>query len=362
MLNYRIKCKNTDFVVNEIPLLPKLFSKNSSQYTYLWVRKSGLTSFEALGKISQFFRISTEGVNAEGLKDEDAVTTQIFSVRKIIDKALILQFNTKCKKEKLNLKIDKIIGYGKNKVTERQLYGNLFNITIRNLDSKIAEKTKQYCLSNRFITFINYYDNQRFGLNGGPYNNHIIGEAIIKGNWEKVLREIDSKNIKSSKTENAKTKNNKNAKDYLLDMDKKSIKFYLSAYNSFIWNSKVSSLIKEHNRESKKYFFENLGELNIPSKQNFISSNICSVQGYNLSENKDVTRYLFTRTVLTSVTIFPEDIEQDEFKENKKKINVLFFLPTGSYATMLIKQMYAKILDNNAQKNCSANSSLIPLL
>jgi len=40
------------------------------------------------------------------------------------------------------------------------------------------------------MTFINYYDNQRFGISGGPYNTHLIGKGIIEGNYREVLKQI----------------------------------------------------------------------------------------------------------------------------------------------------------------------------
>ena len=39
---------------------------------------------------------------------------------------------------------------------------------------------------HRHHHFINYYDSQRFGMHGGPYNTHLIGEAIVKKIGEKL--------------------------------------------------------------------------------------------------------------------------------------------------------------------------------
>lgn len=346
MINYKLKYKNTDFVVNEVPLIPKLLPKNSSRYTYLWLYKNGLTTFDALEIIAQFFNISIKDINVEGLKDEDAVTRQILSIKKLVNEKELSRFNIKHEKRKFELKIDRIIGYGKNKVTERLLHGNLFNVTIRNLDLSTAEKTRLFCFSNRFITFINYYDNQRFGVRGGPYRNHIIGRAIAENNWIKALSEIKKdKNNQIAGINHLKIVDNNAAKNCLKNINNKKIKFFLSAYNSHLWNKQASVSIKKHNSKCKKYYFEDLGKLYIPSELAFTSSNILSIQGYDFSEEKfEAKTFIFSRTVLASTIVFPDEIEIDEFNKNKNKISLSFFLPTGSYATMLIKQIFEKIV------------------
>lgn len=346
MINYKLKYKNTDFVVNEIPLIPKFFSKSNSQYIYLWLHKSGLTTFDALERISQFFNISIGDINVEGLKDEDAVTGQILSIKKLVNENQLSEFNIKHEKRKFELRIDRIIGYGKNKVTERLLHGNLFNVTIRNLDLSTAKEVRLFCLNNRFITFINYYDNQRFGMHGGPYRNHIIGKTIAENNWIKALNEIkENKNNQLADINHLRILNNNAAKNYFKNINNKKIKFFLSAYNSHLWNKQASASIRKYNSKCKECYFEHLGKLYIPSELVFTSSNILSIQGYDFSEEKfEVTTSIFSRTMTASTTVFPEEIEIDEFNKNKNKISLSFFLPTGSYATMLIKQIFAKFV------------------
>lgn len=346
MINYKLKYKNTDFIVNEVSLMPKLFPKNRSQYTYLWLHKDGLTTFNALENISQFFNTPIKNINVEGLKDENAVTGQILSIKKLVNENQLLEFNLKYKKREFELRLGRIIGYGKNKVIERLLHGNLFNVTIRNLDLSTATKVRLFCLNNRFITFINYYDNQRFGTHGGPYRNHIIGQAIAVNNWVKVLNEIKkNKNNQFVDINYLKIVNNSAAKNYLKKTNNKKIKFFLSAYNSYLWNKQASASIRKHNNKCKKYYFEDLGKLYIPSESVFASNNILSIQGYDFSEKKfEVTTSIFSRTLMASTTVFPEEIKIDEFNKNKNKISLSFFLPTGSYATMLIKQIFTRFV------------------
>ena len=79
---YRIKCKNEDFQVTEVSLMPPLTSKKPPQFTYFWLQKSGLTTFDVLDYIKSFFNLKFEDVANQGLKDEDAITEQLISVKK----------------------------------------------------------------------------------------------------------------------------------------------------------------------------------------------------------------------------------------------------------------------------------------
>jgi tRNA pseudouridine13 synthase len=345
MNDYKLKYKNTDFMVNEVSLMPTLSIKNNSQYSYIWMVKNGLTTFDATEKIAKFFNIDISEINTQGLKDEDAVTKQIVSIKKIIDSKHLLEFNKKHVGKYPEIKIDKIIGYGKINVTERALHGNIFNITIRNLNPETAEKIKSFCTKNRFITFINYYDNQRFGMPGGPYNTHLIGEAIVKNDWKKAFEEIiKTNNFSEAVDYSSKIKDDDFIKDYFKKMNIKKIKFFVAAYTSFLWNKKVSTSIKKLNSESKKCYFEEVGNLFVPTKLPIISKNILTVPGFEFSEKSFcATAKNYSRTMSVSTTVFPSGLETDEYNNRKKRIVLSFFLPTGTYATMFVKQLLLQI-------------------
>lgn len=67
--NYKIKQIKEDFVVNEISLQPNFCHHNNSDFSYLWIEKRGMTTFDALDKIKKEFNLNQEGVSAQGLKD-----------------------------------------------------------------------------------------------------------------------------------------------------------------------------------------------------------------------------------------------------------------------------------------------------
>lgn len=56
--SYKIKCKNEDFQVTEVSLMPALTSKKPHQFTYFWLQKSGFTTFDGLDHIKFFLSLN----------------------------------------------------------------------------------------------------------------------------------------------------------------------------------------------------------------------------------------------------------------------------------------------------------------
>ena len=134
-----------------------------------------------------FFKLNFEDVANQGLKDEDAITEQLISIKKILSDKDVEAFDRKYAVGNKYFRIKHIVGYGKEPIKERLLHGNLFRIVIRNMESGVANNLLAYLSINRHHHFINYYDSQRFGMPGGPYNTHLIGEAIVKKDWRKAF-------------------------------------------------------------------------------------------------------------------------------------------------------------------------------
>ena len=341
-IDYRLKSKFEDFQVSEISLVPLLFPKRSAEYTYLWLKKIGLTTFDAQEIIAEYFRVCQSEVNAEGLKDEDAITSQIISIKKLLNKEEINNFNKKFKLTKPTLKIEDIIGYGKESVNKRLLHGNSFKLTVRNLSKITAHKFRD-CISNtRLFSLINYYDNQRFGLPGGPYNTHLIGKSIVESDWEKAFFEYKRSEIiiKKNNFLIRKPTSSNDYKNFLKTISPKKMSFFVSSYNSYLWNKKASSLMERLNK-GEKYCFDGVGNLFIPQDLSFISANVCKINSHYFQEkNFSTGSRIYIRSLIVNTSVFVVDINNDELNKSKWKVTVSFLLPTGCYATMLIKQIF----------------------
>lgn len=347
-LNYKTKQKKEDFVVNEISLQPDFSHRNKSDFSYLWMEKRGVTTFDALDEIKKAFNLTQEDVSAQGLKDEDGITSQLISIRKIISKNDIKPFNKNFNSDNYGLQIKNIKGYGKNSLTSRSLHGNNFKLIIRNLEQETAKLFYNYCKNNRFISFLNYYDNQRFGIVGGPYNTHLIGKAIVNRDWITAYKEL--KKSKNSEPANIKKLININSvqcKKFFKQINFAKIHFFISSYNSHLWNKKLNDYISKIKEDTFQYSFPGIGLLLFIKDETFRVHNVLAVNGYEINKNTfKATPKKFMRNLFVTTTVFPASITEDELNKNKYKVQISFFLPAGCYATMLIKQIFLKLNNN----------------
>lgn len=336
---YKLKCINEDFQVTEVSLIPSITLKKPYKFTYIWLQKSGFTTFEILEQIKIFFKLTFKDVCSQGLKDENAITEQLISVKKVLNNKDIISFNKKNNLKNKFSKIKYIIGYGKDPIKERALHGNSFKIVVRNLKTTLAKDLLNYIYNHKQLYFINYYDNQRFGMPGGPYNTHLIGKAIVKNNWKQAYEQLKITNNMKEKTL-LKTKNISDFKKVFASLNHKKVSFFVSAYSSFLWNTKASLVVKKSTK-SKSYLFENVNRLYLPTNYLFQCPHVCEAKGYKLiTENLTTQPRKNKRNLIITTKIYVQELKTDELNKNKKKITLSFFLPTGSYATMVIEQLF----------------------
>lgn len=150
---YMIKCYPEDFVVEEIPN----YELGKGKYMYFLVEKRNYTTMRALEHVARAFRIKTKQIGYAGIKDKYAVTRQYISVlrgKEFSERDLKVSF----------------AGYRDRPLTLGDLWGNAFEIVIRDIDA-IRPRER----------FVNYYGEQRFS-----HSNAEIGKALIKGNFSEA--------------------------------------------------------------------------------------------------------------------------------------------------------------------------------
>jgi len=345
--NYKIKQKKEDFIVDEISLQPDFYYCKKSNFSYLWIEKRGMTTFDAMDEIKKVFSLNYEDISAQGLKDEDGVTGQLISIHKIIFQSDLKIFNKKYTSDDYKLQIKNIAGYGTKSLIPRLLHGNNFKLIIRNLNKVTAKLFYNYCRDNRFISFINYYDNQRFGIVGGPYNTHLIGESIVNKDWIGAFKEFEKSKNNEINIEKPAKLNSVLCKNYFKKINFSKLSFFVSSYNSHLWNKNASDYLASEKINTYKYDFSEVGCLLLPKDDVFMLPNLFTVDAYDINKNTySVFEKTKTRNFFVTTTIFPISIEKDELNKNKYRVQVSFFLPTGCYATMLIKQIFIKFNDN----------------
>jgi len=195
--NFLFKPSSRDFSVEEVPLYE--FSQEG-EHLVLKVRKKDLTTWEMLDILSNFLGVAKKEFGYAGLKDKHAITTQYISMPKRIEEKL-KNFSHP------NIKILQK-HYHNNKIRVGHLKGNKFWLRFKKvLDTQkdILESVLKWIETNGMP---NYFGVQRFGNSG---TNYLEGKALVEGKLK--LR------------------------------DKKKREFLISSYQSYLFNQWLAKRI-----------------------------------------------------------------------------------------------------------------------
>lgn len=338
----KLKTVNADFVVDEIYLDPSLLPQNEAEYTYLYVQKENFTTFQLQYLLADHFRQGKVAeVEASGLKDEQAITRQIISVRSVCTSDEIAEANRHFNQQGLSVEIKHIIGYGATPVYRQSLHSNKFTITLRNVETDLANQLSDYLQANKFFSFINYYDEQRFGTPDSIHNAHRIGQAILNADWNTAYQEYLLSGNESDETERVQTtfRAVNSPQKAMQSIMQAKLSFFVSSYNSMVWNM---ALKEEVERLEKVVRVELpwLGEIVLPRDSGAALPAILSVPVKKLNwKTSETTTETKQRPVTIIVPIYVLQNGSDDLHPGKQAVTVTFCLPTGCYATMLLKQL-----------------------
>lgn len=311
---HQIKQIPEDFFVKE---LNNLKFDNTGKFSYYLLKKKNYNTLDAIRKACEYWNIDEKYTNFAGTKDKVAITEQYISINHGPKKDLSL------KDIELNY-----LGTGLERLNLGALNGNYFEIVVRNIEKKPETKTR----------FLNLFDSQRFGKNN---DNHIIGKLIIKGKFKEACELIDE-------TKEFLTKRPTDVVGALRSLPKKTLKMYIHAYQSYLWNKaalelqdqEVTSLevigfgTKISNEKIKNTYEKIMKEEEITFRD-FINRSIPE-----LSEEGT------TRTMFINVNdMIICELENDNLNIDKKKVLIKFSLPPGAYATNVIKELFKKTIN-----------------
>ena len=168
-----IKETPEDFVVTELPLyLPQ----GVGEHTYAEIEKRGLTTLEAVRRLSRELGIAEREIGYAGMKDARGVTRQTLSFPRVEPERLL----------SAGLPGITVLSATRhrNKLKVGHLAGNRFSITVRGVAEDALEKTAAIAavLSSRGVP--NYFGLQRYGSLG---NSHFIGREIVRGDFRAAV-------------------------------------------------------------------------------------------------------------------------------------------------------------------------------
>ncbi len=329
---YKLKQIPEDFVVNE---LNNLVTDANGKYSYYFLKKKNYNTLDAMQRIADKLHINTKDIGFAGNKDRNAVTRQIISFRKT-DKRKIEEI------EDLNLKDISVlhVGDGNEKVSLGFNKGNEFFITIRNLSKEEIEKIKN--LENKGVFMPNYFGEQRFSK-----NNHLIGKAIVKRDFEKAIELILESNSDFNQDIENHLMNNKN--DFVGALKKvpfKLLKFYIHSYQSFVFNKAIGQYLIKNKKNNEKIPIIGFGtEFKDKEIENIIKKIMkeekIGLRDFIINAIPDLSqegseRDLFARN--EGFKVIGEG--NDELNKGRLKIKINFSLPKGSYATVYVDYLF----------------------
>ena len=164
-----IKETPEDFLVEEVPLyLPC----GEGEHTYVTIEKRGLTTLEAVRRISRELGVPDREIGYAGMKDAVGVTRQTVSIPRVSPDVC----------SALNLPGIAVLASvrHRNKLRLGHLAGNRFRVRVREVGDEASERAEAVLAVLTARGVPNYFGAQRYGLHG---NSHLIGRAMVRGEW-----------------------------------------------------------------------------------------------------------------------------------------------------------------------------------
>lgn len=311
---YKLKQVPEDFKVKE---KLKLELQEKGTYAYYQLHKKNYTTSKAIETIAKKLNIKLKLINSAGLKDKAAVTTQYISI-----------FKGPSKDFSFTDIYLKFIGRGEHRINVGSLEGNYFEITVRNIMH--PPKSVDYVP--------NYFDKQRFGL---EYTNHVIGRHLVKNEFSKATELIKDENVHQYLQEKPN--------DYvgaLRQVPKRKLQFYVSAYQSYIWNLSITRYLNYNPGYDEKLPVVGFN-VGLEGQKGSIIKEILDEEGLKIRDfvNRafpELSCDGYQRRIFTNVQdLNIAEFEDDELNQGYRKVRINFFLEKGNYATNVINYMFS---------------------
>ncbi|MCA9092462.1 MAG: tRNA pseudouridine(13) synthase TruD [Planctomycetaceae bacterium] len=232
---------------------------------YLMTKRS-LGTPEAIEIVQRRWNLNRQQISYGGLKDRHAVTKQFITIKGGPPQSI--------KEEALQLEY---LGKTRRPFTPREISGNRFTITMRDLTPDELAKAEQALKEVSETGVANYFDDQRFGSFGAA--KEFIAKAWCQGNYERALwlaiADANSHDLSDEKKQKKFLRDNwknwKACKDNLGKSHRRSIitylvdhpddfrgalalikvdlrGIYLSAFQSAVWNAMLAEWLRQNTR------------------------------------------------------------------------------------------------------------------
>lgn len=381
----RIKTKADDFCVEEV--LHFAPAKKEMPFRLFLLEKEGWNTSDAVREAAVRKKVPLGEIRSLGRKDRHARTVQFLSVP--------AEYDLACEGEGFSVRS---AGYSLKQLEPAVLKGNRFSLVLRGMDDREAERTEIRLEQISSRGFANYFDDQRFGNVGSK--GEFFGEMVVKRRFDAALRKYFSfchpeapaylKKRKALLAEKwgkweemeplctepllkkmlslLKKKGREGVLACLRLIPAEEMGMYFSAYSSFLWNETLSRFLQGEDgelfpvelRTGQVYQYAGLPEdlqrrllseplhtvgpdmSPLPPDLDGVFSRLLGERGVRLSKfrMKEISQAYFA-SFPRQCAVLPEDMEwkreEDGLFPGKVALRLRFFLPRGSYATMLLK-------------------------
>ncbi len=172
-----------DGIVHTIDLETEPTQKDGEGATYYAdLVKIGISTLEAKNPIAELIGLDEKNIGYAGIKDKAALTSQLISLRGMVDPEKISTLDA----ENFFLKN---LRRGKGVMANGDLQGNRFTITLRMpepISEKVRSQMEQKLEESKVDGFWNFFYLQRFGT--PRLLSHLLGRLIVKGQYEATVK------------------------------------------------------------------------------------------------------------------------------------------------------------------------------
>lgn len=328
--NGLLRSQISDFTVVEVlPFLPC----GEGEHLFIHIRKTGANTLFVARELAKYFNVKEQLVSYAGLKDRFAVTEQWFGVH--------VPGKQEYDLDDLNIEGVEILSHKRHnkKLRTGALSGNRFELILREVTAIKAFTERWQKIVEQGVP--NYFGEQRFGIGGG--------------NIERALSLFAGQKIK----------------------DKKKRGIYLSAARSHIFNSVLNERIQQQRFDkvavgdvlmlagTQSVF--HLDEVDSAIEQRFIDKDLdITATMWGAGELMTSNDPLALEQVIADknpefceglprfglkqerrrirLTVSDTDLEllsasENSVHEGKNAVKISFFLPPGSYATTVLREL-----------------------
>ncbi|GAA6931159.1 tRNA pseudouridine(13) synthase TruD [Helicobacter pylori] len=352
-----------DFCVHEVPLYE--FS-NTGEHAVIQVRKSGLSTLEMLQIFSQILGVRIAELGYAGLKDKNALTTQFISFPKKY--APLLEKNTHNLQER-NLKILSL-NYHHNKIKLGHLKGNHFFMRFKKMTPLNAQKTEQVLEQIAQFGMPNYFGPQRFGKfndnhqeglkilqNQTKFAHQKLNAFLISSYQSYLFNALLSKRLEISKIISAFSlkENLEFFKQKNLNINPNTLKALKNQSHPFkILEGDVMCHYPygkffdalELEKESERFLKKEAAPTGLLDGKKALYAKNLSLEIEKEFQHNLLNSHAKTLGSRRFFWVFVENITSQYVKE-KAQFELGFYLPKGSYASALLKEIKHEKGENN---------------